>query len=142
MQQKNHSDIAKLEKDLELHKELSDNYRLLTELAIFVLKRKLKLVFENPYTQPHYLTGYWCLKPTMIDKDRRLNGDYMTKPTQYWFIGFKPQQNLVWEPIDWVELRTHQGMTGKDGKSRAVRRSEIHPQYANRFIRQFILEGD
>ena len=29
--------------------------------------------------------------------------------------------------------------TKKDGKSIAVQRSEIHPDYANRFIREFLL---
>lgn len=139
VQMKKFTDVQKLEKDLELHKELSLNYDLITKLAIIILKRGLRMVFENPYSSQHYLTNYWCLKPSIIDKDRRLNGDYMTKPTQYWFIGFKPKQNLVFEPLDWVEYRTHQGMQAKDGKSKTVRRSEIHPQYANRFIRQYLI---
>jgi hypothetical protein len=141
LQMKKFSDIRKLESDLELHKELSENYELITKLAIIVLKLNLRMVFENPHSTQHYLTRYWCLKPSVIDTNRRLNGDYMTKPTQYWFIGFEPKQNLVFEPIDYVEYRTHQGMTSKDGKSKTVRRSEIHPQYANRFIRQYIIDG-
>ena len=124
---------------MELHKELDENYELITKLALIVLKRGLRMVFENPYSTQHYLTRYWCLEPAVIDMDRRLDGDYMTKPTQYWFIGFKPTFNIIFEPIEWVEYRTHQGMTSKDGKSKVTRRSEIHPQYANRFIRKYIL---
>lgn len=139
-QMKNFSDIEKLEADLKLHSELSQNYKLITELAILVIKRGLRMVFENPYTEQHYLTRYWCLKPAIIDKDRTLNGDYCIKPTQYWFIGFEPKQNLVFEPLEYVELRNINNMKAKDGKSKTLRRSEIHPQYASRFIRQFILE--
>ena len=139
---KNQSDLEKLERDLRLHKELSENYELITKLAIIVLKRNLQMVFENPMSEQHYLTRYWCLRPSIKDKNRRLNGDYMTKPTQYWFIGFEPKQNLVFEPLDYVEYRTHQGMTKKGEHSREERRSEISPQYANRFIRQYILEGE
>ena len=139
---KNFSDIEKLESDLILHSELSDNYELITKLAIIVIKKGLRMVFENPYTEQHYLTRYWCLKPAIIDKDRTLNGDYCTKPTQYWFIGFQPQQNIIFEPLDYVEKRNINNMTGKDGKNRTVRRSEIHPQYANRFIRQYILKEE
>lgn len=139
VQMKKWSDIQKLERDLELHAELSENYELITKLAIIILKRNLRMVFENPWSTQHYLTNYWCLKPKVIDHDRRLNGDYMIKPTQYWFIGFEPKQNLVFEPLDWVEYRTHQGMKAKDGLDKTKRRSEIHPQYANRFIRQYIL---
>ena len=141
-QQKNHSDIQKLERDLELHKELSENYELITKLAILVLKKGLRMVFENPMSEQHYLTRYWCLRPAIKDNNRRLNGDYMTKPTQYWFIGFEPSQNFIFEPLDWVEYRTHQGMRDKDGKSKTVRRSEIHPQYASRFIRQYVLSEE
>ena len=140
VQMKGYSDIQKLEKDLKLHSELSENYELITKLAIIVLKRNLKMVFENPWSTQHYLTNYWCLKPKIIDHDRRLNGDYMTKPTQYWFIGFEPKQNLVFEPLDWVEYRTHQGMKSKNGLDKTKRRSEIHPQYANRFIRQYLID--
>ena len=96
-------------------------------------------MFENPYTQPHYLTQYWCLKPSIIDKNRRDNGDYQEKPTQYWFLNFEPKQNLVFEPLDYVEYRTHNGAKARDGKSREVMRSMIHPQYANRFIRQYLI---
>ena len=142
VQMKKWNDIQKLERDLELHSELSENYELITKLAIIILKKNLRMVFENPWSTQHYLTNYWCLKPKVIDYNRRLNGDYMVKPTQYWFIGFEPKQNLVFEPLNWVEYRTHQGMKAKDGKSKTVRRSEICPQYANRFIRQYILESE
>ena len=139
--QKKWSEQQKLEYDLKIHAELARNYELITKLAIIILKRNLRMVFENPYSTQHYLTNYWCLRPKIIDMDRRLNGDYMTKPTQYWFIGFEPKQNLVFEPLDWVEYRTHQEMKSKDGKSKTVRRSEIHPQYANRFIRQYLIDN-
>jgi hypothetical protein len=142
MQQKNASDIEKLEKCLKLHEELSENYKLITMLAIIVLRKGLKMVFENPWSEQHYLTRYWCLKPAIIDMNRRENGDYMKKPTQYWCIGFKPYSNLIWEPLEYVEYRTHTGMRDKDGKSKTVRRSEIHPQYASRFIRQYLIEWD
>ena len=138
-QMKSYSDVRKLEEDLRLHKGLAENYELITKLAHIVLSRGLRLVFENPYSEQHYLTRYWCLKPAVIDKNRRENGDYMIKPTQFWFIGFEPHENFIFEPIEQVEFRTHQGMRSKDGLSITVRRSEIHAQYANRFIRRYIL---
>ena len=92
------------------------------------------MVFENPAGEQHYLTRYWCLKPAIIDRDRRENGDKFKKPTQYWFIGFKPYQNLVFEALDYVETkRIDCGCNQRE-------RSEIHPQYANRFIRQYLID--
>ena len=43
------------------------------------------MIVENPYTQPHYLTCYFPVKPKLIDKDRTLNGDYYKKPSYYAF---------------------------------------------------------
>lgn len=80
----------------------------------------------------HYLTERWCLKPKVIDKNRYENGDYYKKPTQYWFIGFNPLNQLVFEPIEYVQLKIVE-------KENQVQRSMIHPQYASRFIRQYIL---
>ena len=139
-QQKNYTDLQKLDYSMNLHKELHRNYMLVSKMAYIVIQRNLRMVIENPYTQPHYLTTYWCLKPKIIDKNRRLDGDYMEKPTQYWFLGFEPKQNLVFEPLDYVDVRRHSFIHGMEGKTRAVIRSEIHPQYANRFIRQYLID--
>lgn len=133
-QDKNMSDVEKLERDLRLHEELHENYMLITKLAIICLKRGLKMVFENPAGEQHYLTRYWCLKPSIIDKDRRNNGDAFKKPTQYWFIGFEPKNNLVFEALDYVKPKTWSGLSARE-------RSEIHPQYANRFIRQYLIDA-
>ena len=137
-QQLKSTDMEKLELDLKLHKELSENYELITKLAIIVLRKGLRMVFENPYSEQHYLTKYWCLKPELIDRDRRENGDYFKKPTQYWFIGFKPQNNLVFEAIDYVPPMQIYNLWGTKHEDVAMR-SKIHPQYANRFIRQYLI---
>lgn len=106
LQQKKDSDLQKLEKDLELHKELGDNYELVTKLAIICLRKGIKLVLENPYSTQHYLTNYWCLKPKVIDRNREDRGDVRNKPTQYWFIGFEPSFNIIFEPLDLWSIRT------------------------------------
>jgi hypothetical protein len=140
-QMKNYTDRQKLEVSMRLHKELHRNYLLISEMVCICLDKKLRMIIENPYTAPHYLTTYWCIKPKIIDRDRRENGDWMKKPTQFWFINCEPQQNLVFEPLDYVEQRKCDYVTKKStGKDRQVARSEIHPQYANRFIRQYIIE--
>ena len=48
--------------------------------------RGLKLIVENPYTTIHYLYNNFPYKPSVIDKNRQLRGDYFKKPTQYWFV--------------------------------------------------------
>lgn len=137
-QQKNHTLEEKLEYDLQLHKELAENYELITKLVIVVERKGLKMVFENPYSEQHYLTRYWALKPNVIDKDRTLDGDYYKKPTQYWFVGFEPKNNLVLEPLEYVPYCTVDA--GIKGVGRTTARSMIHPQYASRFIKKYIID--
>lgn len=102
------------------------------------------MIVENPYTQPHYLTTYFPIKPTLIDKDRTLNGDYYKKPTQYWFVNCKPEQNMFLEPLIDRKIYTIANAEKMDGDtSRKVKRSLMHPQYARRFIKHFIInEGE
>lgn len=133
-QQKKHSNIQKLEKDIELHNQLHELYVLITKLAIVCINKKIPLIIENPYSTDNYLTGYWCLKPSIIDMDRSSDGDYYKKPTQYFFIGCEPKNNFIFEPLESVKRKQIVKVSNK------VERSLIHPQYANRFIRTFILE--
>ena len=132
--QKNWDTIKKLEYSIKLQSELTELYILLSKLVIIVERKKLQMIIENPYTQPHYLTTYWCLRPTLIDKDRTIRGDYYKKPTQYWFINCKPTyrplfESQVWQGEKKIVADTHT----------KVERSLISKEYANRFIREFIL---
>lgn len=138
--QRKAKDTEKLMTDIRMHRELSRSYEVLSKLAILALRKGIKLVIENPYSEQHYLVRYWCLKPAVIDRDRRENGDYYKKPTQYYFIGFEPKNNLVFEAIDYVETRKQCEIGWESyNVDREKERSEIHPQYANRFIRQYLI---
>ena len=124
----------KLEYDLRLHRELSYLYEMVTKLAIVCMRRGLKLVIENPYSSQHYLVRYWSLSATFVDCDRTNRGDKFKKPTQYWFINCTPSYNFIFEPqIIHKEYKTI------DRCSTKVERSIITSEYANRFIREFLL---
>ena len=128
--------INLLEYVISRHKTLNMMYERLSQLVIVCIRKGLKLIIENPATQPHYLNRYWCIEPKLIDKDRSESGDFYKKPTQYWFIGFEPQHNFIFEPIKYVETKIISKVKGKD---RQRERSMIHPQYARRFIKEHIL---
>lgn len=132
-QMKKYTDEQKLEYDLKLHRELSKLYELVTKLAIVCLRRKIPLIIENPYSSTHYLVKYWAIPAKIIDKDRTLRGDYFQKPTQYWFINCKPQYNMILEPQIWYKTKTINDIHNK------TERSLISKEYANRFIREFII---
>lgn len=138
----------KIKYDMALMDDLRTNYQTVSKLFLICLKRGLKLVMENPYSKEHFLVRYWCCPATIIDKDRRENGDYYAKPTQYWFVNIIPKNNLLFEAIPYNALgekdairRLNSSMYGdKFGKvSLKTARSMIHPDYANRFIRQYLI---
>ena len=93
---------------------------------------------------------YWCYPATIIDKDRRDNGDYYAKPTQYWFVSFETKMNFLLEPVTYNHIDQKDAIrklnasmySDKFGNvSLKTARSMIHPDYANRFIRQYIIEN-
>ncbi len=128
------TDLQKLEYDLRLHRELSLFYEMVTKLVIVCLRCGLKLVIENPYSAQHYLVRYWSLPSTFVDYDRTLRGDKFRKPTQYWFVNCKPSYNVIFESqIIHKEYKTIISCSNK------VDRSMITSEYANRFIREFLL---
>ena len=138
----------KMQFDMDLLDEVSQMYKLVNKLFILCMRKGLRLVMENPYSEEHFLRRYWCYPPAIIDKDRRENGDYYKKPTQYWFVNFEPHYNLVFEAISYNAIeckdairlmnKEHYEKTGAKTKKEA--RSMIHPQYANRFIRQYLID--
>lgn len=138
-----YTDIKKLEYSMKLHEELHRLYMLICKLFVLSNRGGWRMIVENPYTQPHYLTTFFPIKPSIIDNDRTANGDYFKKPTQYWFVNCKPEQNMFFEPIEHVEKHTvDQAMKLGIGKNRQINRSLMHPQYARRFIKTYVLEGD
>lgn len=146
--QRNWSMEKKMEHDMKLLAELKDMYDLVNKLFILCIRKGLKLVMENPYSEEHFLRRYWCYLPSIIDKDRRENGDYYKKPTQYWFLNCEPKNNFIFEAITYNAIdckdaiesmnKNHYEKTG--AKTCKEARSMIHPDYANRFIRQYLIE--
>jgi len=135
--------------DMKLLDEVRENYRLVNMLFILCFDRGFRLVMENPYSEEHFLRRYWCYPPAIIDKDRRDNGDYYAKPTQYWFVNCTPKNNFLFEAVSYNHLgegdairRLNSSMYpeswGNISQSKA--RSMIHPEYANRFIRQYLID--
>ena len=141
----------KMEYCMKLIAELKTNYDAVNKMFIVCIDRGLRLVMENPYSQEHFLRRYWCYQPAIIDKDRRENGDYYAKPTQYWFCNIEPRNNFLMDVIDYNNIGEHDAIerlnssmyAHRFGKvSLKVARSMIHPTYANRFIRRYLIDGE
>ena len=112
---------------------------LLYKLVGIAQVRCLRLIIENPATQPHYLLlTQVFLRPTIIDKDRTRRGDYFKKPTAYWFINCSPEQG---ETLQEPEKRKTV-LNSKSGIKAGIcseERSLMSPDYARNWICDFIL---
>ena len=79
----------------------------------------------------------------MIINDRHAEGDYYRKPTQFFFMNCEPEQNVVFEPVQSVKRLSinylSKGNVIDSEYSKQVQRSLIHPQFAERFIKTYIL---
>lgn len=135
--QRNWDDVKKLQYAMVLQSELTTNYRILSKLIIVCIRKGLGLIIENPYSTQHYLITHFPIKPIIIDKDRTLKGDYMKKPTAYWFIGIEPKYNQVDEPIKLKEPITHNRLWWD--KNKITKRSLISSDYARIFIKEYLL---
>lgn len=127
----------KLEYAKKLNKEQYEMFWLICDLFLLADARNLRLIVENPYTQPHFLTYYFPIKPKVIDMDRRVLGDKFMKPTQYWFVNMEPKNNKLHRPFEFGKKRTSLTI---DNISKGLTRSLIEPEYAENFIKKYILD--
>ena len=146
-QQKKWTLEQKMQYDMDLLDEVNTMYKYVNYMFIVCMRKGLKLVMENPYSEEHFLRRYWCYQATIIDKDRRANGDYYKKPTQYWFLNCEPKNNILLEAIpynaidckDAIRMMSKEDYEKTGAKNKKTARSMIHPDYANRFIRQYLI---
>lgn len=115
-------------------------YTILYKLFFVSEMRGLRIIVENPATQPHYLlfTQNFYRKPTIIDNNRQLRGDYFKKPTAYWFFNCEPTYGISYQKPKETKII----MNCKRGKGQSIcseERSMISPDYARNFICDFII---
>lgn len=139
-QMKGWSVKEKLWYSVETVQEIAENYEVLCLFVEICLKRNIRLVLENPYTQPHFLTMYFPIKPAVIDTDRSLRGDFYKKPTQYFFINCASEHNFLSVSGKSSATKRIETTTGCDKHSKQAMRSMISPAYAERFIGEFLLD--
>lgn len=114
-------------------------HQLLYKLVRICYHRCFRLIIENPATQPNYLVGQQnFLKPTLIDKNRMLRGDYFKKPTAYWFINCEPTHGCTYQYDKDQRIILKSKSADKAGLC-SEERSMISPDYARNFICDFII---
>lgn len=124
--------INRLQKRNHLH-------TLLYKLNYIVAKKEQRLIIENPATKPHYLIDTQNFpKPTIIDKNRMLRGDYFKKPTAYWFINCEPTYGESYQNDKEQKIINNCKQGAKAGLC-SEERSMISHDYARNWICDFVL---
>lgn len=136
---KNKSDKEKFDIVINRIEQREKFYILLYKLIAVVKIRSLRMIIENPATQPHYLLfSENFIKPTFIDNNRQRRGDYFRKPTAYWFINI--ERTFGESYVKPTEIRRVQRCkSASEGGVCSEERSLISPLYARNFICDFIL---
>ena len=124
---------------IERLQERNKFHTLLYKLTYVVEKNGLRLIIENPATKPHYLIDTQNYpRPTIIDKNRMLRGDYFKKPTAYWFVNCEPTYGFSLQKDKKQKTIKDCKGSGKAGLC-SEERAMISPDYARNFICDFIL---
>ena len=126
---------------IEKNNSRANMFNLLNKMCGICLDKGFRLIFENPYGINTYLkTTVFLKKPSVIDNNRTLRGDYMIKPTAYWFFNCEPTNGFSFQPKNKSEIKHVMKM--RKGKRKGLcseERSMISHDYARNFICDFIL---
>lgn len=134
----NKTQCKKIEEAIERLQNRNYYHTLLYKLVYIAVKRKLRIIIENPATQPNYLLGQQNFpNPTIIDKNRMLRGDYFKKPTAYWFFNCKPTYGESYQ-LNKLNKKVQECKRGIKAGICSKERSMISPDYARNFICDFI----
>ena len=129
--------MGKLDKMLERADNRNYFFKMILKLTAICLEKKIRMVFENPYSEMHYLMNNYIKAPDLIDYDRTKRGEYFKKPTSYWFFNFVPSYGESFQkPKEHHSIIKSKGNTG--GLC-SEERSMISPDYARNFLCDFVL---
>lgn len=132
------SPLGKIENIIEREQKRHNYYVLLLKLFHICERRQLRLIVENPYNAHHYLRFNFPYKPKVIDMNRRLRGDFVKKPTQYFFLNCEPAGKRSIQ-FDKVQQFTRERKSSKQAGVCSSDRSMISNDYAHNFICDHIL---
>lgn len=131
---------GKYDKILERNQNRALFYERFCKMFAVCKMKGIRMVVENPW-YASYLRGQNFEPPTIVDENRMMRGDYMVKPTAYWFVGCSPTNGCT---IQKNKVQKHP-MSMKHGIMAGMcseERSMISPDYARNFICDFILGKD
>lgn len=130
--------VEKIKKIFERNRNRNLFYEVLLKFVYVVMNRSLRMVFENPWSQPHFLNYNFLKPPTVIDPNRMERGDFYKKPTAYWFWNCEPTHGFTHQndkPMKTIRQSKGASRAGLCSEERSM----ISSDYARNWICDFIL---
>ena len=131
-------DEQKFEAILKRSANREEFYTRLIRFCAVVVRKGLRLIIENPWSEQTYLKANFIKAPDLVDMNRQLRGDYFVKPTAYWFWNCKPTEGQSYERPKEKRVIMNTRGSAEAGLC-SEDRSMISPDYARNFICDFIL---
>lgn len=120
-------------------KKRSEFFERLNRFCIVCLVRDIRMAFENPWSENHFLKSGFLKSPDIVDNNRSQRGDFRIKPTAYWFFNCEPTHAFTFDKFKGDTLKHVKMKSGLKAGLCSEERSMISPIYAHNFICDFIL---
>ena len=131
------TDEQKIKEILKRSDKRKEYYDRLIKFCAVCMKKNIRLIVENPWSEQTYLKANFIKIPEVVDMNRMLRGDYFKKPTAYWYFNCEPTYGCSYQEDK--EQKTILNSKGGNGGLCSEERSMISPDYARNFICDFII---
>lgn len=128
----------KIERILERSDNRKEYFDRLIKFVAVCLKKNIRMIFENPWSEQTYLKANFLKKPDVVDMNRMERGDYFKKPTAYWFWNCEPTSGFT-RQNDKEQKTIEKSRQGARAGLCSEERSMISPDYARNWICDFVL---
>lgn len=133
------NDEQKITEILKRNTLRNEFYERLIKFCFVCIHYKIRMIFENPWAEQTYLKANFIKTPDVVDMNRSERGDYMRKPTAFWFWNCEPTHGNTYQPYkgELKKIMTMKG-SGQAGLC-SEERSMISPDYARNWICDFVI---
>ena len=132
------SDEDKIKEILRRSDNRKEYYDRLIKFCAVSLRKGIRMIFENPWSEQTYLKANFIKVPDVVDMDRMKRGDYFKKPTAFWYWNCEPTQGQSYQNDKERKTQMKSRGSGQAGLC-SEERSMISPDYARNFICDFII---
>lgn len=132
------TDEQKIKEILKRSDKRKEYYDWLIKFCAICIKKSIRMIFENPWSEQTYLKANFIKTPDIVDNNRMLRGDYFKKPTAYFYFNCEPTYGSSFQNDKEQKVIMKSKGASQSGLC-SEERSMISPDYARNFICDFVI---